>query len=110
MNGAALLSFLLALPANELVMPVLLMTITGGTALGGSCLPEPRESCSWLPDGPGRRPCAPWCLSFSLALQHHLITIQKETGSFRWTAPGLPPAYGVRRSPVYAAASALQLV
>lgn len=98
MNGAALLSFLLALPANELVMPVLLMTITGGTALGGELSAGATESCSWAAGWTWQTAlCAMVFIIFHWPCSTTLITIQKETGSFRWTALAflLPTAFGV---------------
>ena len=98
MNGAALLSFLLALPANELVMPVLLMTITGGTALGGElsagATGELLLAAGWTWQ---TALCAMVFIIFHWPCSTTLITIQKETGSFRWTALAflLPTAFGV---------------
>lgn len=98
MNGAVLLSFLLALPANELVMPVLLMTITGGSALGaelsagatGALL----RAAGWTWQ---TALCTMVFIIFHWPCSTTLLTIQKETGRLRWTAVAflLPTAVGV---------------
>ena len=97
LDGAILLGFILGIPANEIVLPVILMTyLSQGTLseAGGSQLREILLANGWdtrtavcmLIFTLFHFPCATTCL-----------TIKKETGSLRWTALGfiLPAAAGV---------------
>lgn len=98
MNGGILLSFLLAIPANELVMPVLLMILTGGTALGAElsagATKELLLAAGWTWQ---TALCVMVFIIFHWPCSTTLITIQKETGRLRWTALAflLPTAFGV---------------
>ena len=96
MNGIILLAFLLALPANELVIPVMLMTITGSgnlhdvqatgaAALLASSLSREAAICTMI------------FTLFHWPCSTTLLTIYRETGSAAKTAAGffLPTAVGV---------------
>ena len=83
MNGAILLSFLLSFPANELFLPVLLMTL--GTSLGEAGLSLGTGICMMV------------FTLFHWPCATTLLTVHKETGSIRKTAAAavLPTAVGV---------------
>lgn len=95
LNGAILLAFVLGSPANELVLPILLMILTAGSTFGS----ESNMDAVLLEHG--------WTWQLSLCtmvffLFHWpcsttLLTIKKETGSLKWTAVAalLPTAFGV---------------
>lgn len=91
MNGVILLAFLLAFPANELLLPSVVMLLGAGeTGLSAAFLAAhgwDRQTalCTML-FVLFHWPCAATCL-----------TIRKETGSWRWTlaAIALPTAIGV---------------
>jgi len=98
MDGQILLSFLLALPANELVLPVLLMQMTG---VGGLAAAESAGEVGALLCACGWTWKTALCtLLFSLLhwpCSTTLLTIRKETGSLRCAAAAflLPTAVGV---------------
>ena len=83
MNGAILLSFLLSFPANELFLPVLVMTL--GTSLGEAGLSLGTGVCMMV------------FTLFHWPCATTLLTVHKETGSIRKTAAAavLPTAVGV---------------
>ncbi len=94
LNGAIILAFIFALPANELLIPVLLMVLTGAgslsqvSALGTGLL---QQSLTWQ-----RAVC---CMVFTLfhwPCSTTLLTIRRETGSWKKTAVALvlPTAFG----------------
>ena len=96
LNGAILLAFLLGSPANELVLPVLIMTLTAGTSLGDGSSAQMAQiltQSGWT-----------WQLSlctivfflFHWPCTTTLLTIHKETHSVKWTALSafLPTAFG----------------
>lgn len=86
MDGAILLAFILGFPANEIVLPILLMIYTHGTALteypAAAELGTILSSYGWTPVTAVcvmiftlcHFPCATSCL-----------TVRKETGSWKWT-------------------------
>lgn len=90
LDGAILLAFILGLPANELVIPIMLMIYTAGGSLADiGTLSEMRmilvqNGWTWAT-----------AVSFILfALMHWpcgttLMTIKKETGSVKWTLLGM---------------------
>jgi ferrous iron transport protein B len=98
MNGVILAAFLLGLPANELVLPILVLALTGGgvladvsdTAALGVLLQA--DGWTWVTAlctmvfTVFHWPCATTCL-----------TIRRETKSLRWTALAiaLPTALGM---------------
>ena len=96
MNGMILLAFLLSLPANELLLPVILMTLTGsgnlydaeimgGTALLASVFSTDIAVCTMV------------FTIFHWPCSTTLLTIYRETKSAAKTAAGflLPTAVGV---------------
>ena len=98
MDGMILLSFVLALPANELVLPVLLMQLTGGGVL--SAVEETGAIGGILLAGGWTWKTALCTLLFFLLhwpCSTTLLTIRRETGSLRWTAlaAALPTAAGM---------------
>ncbi len=98
MNGVILLSFLLALPANELTMPVILMALTGGSAIGAeltaAATGEILRGAGWTWQ---IALCTMVFIVFHWPCSTTLITIQKETGSLKWTVLSflLPTAVGI---------------
>ena len=96
LNGAILLAFLLGSPANELVLPVLIMALTAGTSLGDGSSAQMAQiltQSGWT-----------WQLSvctivfflFHWPCTTTLLTIHKETHSVKWTVLSalLPTAFG----------------
>ena len=96
MNGIILLAFILSLPANELLIPVIMMTVTGAGSLVGVA-----DVSGALLIGSGMT----WQMAFCTMLftLYHwpcsttLITIYRETGSMKKTAAAffLPTAVGM---------------
>ena len=96
MNGAILIGFLFALPANELAIPVILMLLTR-QSLGTA--PEAGAAAQLVACGVGAK-TAFCCLIFSVfhwPCATTLQAIRRETGSLRWTllSAALPTAVGV---------------
>ena len=98
MDGVILLAFLLALPANEIVIPVMLMayTATGSLTDYGS-LAELTEvltqnGWTWL-----TALCTVIFMLFHFPCSTTLMTIKKESGSWRWAvlAAVLPTVLGL---------------
>ena len=94
MNGMILLAFFLSLPANELLMPVILMMLTGGSVIGSGALSgDLLTAAGWT-----------WQTAWGTMLfsvfhwpcATTLLTIRKETGSNAKTAAAflLPTAVG----------------
>ena len=98
MDGVILLAFILGFPANEIVVPIIIMAYTAqGSILELDSMSQMRElfvSNGWT-----------WVTAVStmlFSLMHWpcsttLLTIKKETGSLKWTAlaAGLPTATGI---------------
>lgn len=104
LNGVILLAYLLALPANEIVLPTVLMLtlLTLGNSAGAGVLVElsPEETHTILTRGGWTLLTAVNLMLFCLL--HHpcsttIATIYKETGSLRWTslATLLPLGLGI---------------
>lgn len=96
MNGALLLAFILALPANELVIPIALMVITGT----GSIQQTGALSSQVLLAGEMTWQMAVCTMVFTLfhwPCATTLMTIYRETGSIKKTAAAflLPTAVGM---------------
>ena len=96
MNGVILLGFVLALPANELLIPVILMVLTGAESLrtvGGDVAPV-LMAAGWTWQ---TAVCTMIFTLFHWPCSTTLLTIYKETGSKRKTAAAffLPTAVGV---------------
>ncbi len=87
MDGVILLAFLLGMPANEIVIPIMLMAyLSQGSLVETQNLPQLKVLL--LEQGWTLRTAVCTCL---FALVHFpctttLLTIRRETGSFRWTA------------------------
>ncbi len=96
LDGAILMAFMLALPANELMVPLLMMIYMGSGAMTDSAwqLGQVLADNGWT---------AVTAVNTILLMLFHspcttaLLTIKKETGSIRWTAVAflLPSALGV---------------
>ena len=93
MNGVILLAFCLALPANELVMPVILMAIAGGGSLSAEQNPVALIEAGWTWK---TAVCAMVFTLFHWPCSTTLLTIYHETKSAAKTAAAflLPTAVG----------------
>ena len=96
MNGLILLAFVLALPANELLIPVILMAMTGA----GSLQETAGLGGQILLDGGMTRQMAVCTMVFTLfhwPCSTTLMTVYRETGSVKKTAAAfiLPTAVGI---------------
>ncbi len=97
MSGAVLLAFLLGSPANELVLPVLMMILTAGNTYGG----ESNGAMAGILTEAGwtwqMSACTIVFFLFHWPCTTTLLTVKKETGSKKWTALAalLPTAFGV---------------
>ncbi len=97
LDGVILTAFILGLPANEIVVPIMIMAyMANGTleSLGASEIFSLFTSNGWTP-------VTVLCTAI-FALMHWpcattLLTIKKETGSFKWTALSaiLPTIFGL---------------
>lgn len=95
MNGVILLAFVLSLPANELLFPIILMVLTGmGTLYDGILSGEQLLSMGWTWQ---IALCTMVFTVFHWPCGTTLLTIYKETGSIIKTAAAfiLPTAVGV---------------
>lgn len=97
MDGVILLAFLLAIPANEIVVPVMLMAYTAGSSLMDySSLSELKGI--FLENGWGMMTalCVLVFMLFHFPCSTTLMTVKKETGQIRWVvlAALLPTAFG----------------
>lgn len=96
MNGVILLAFILSLPANELLIPVILMTVTGSESLVGVA-----DVSGALLIGSGitwqMALCTMVFTLFHWPCATTLMTINRETGSVKKTAAAfvLPTAVGM---------------
>ena len=98
MDGAILLGFLLGLPANEIVLPVILMIYTAGGSLAE--IGDTAALGALLTQNGWTAGTAACVMLFSLMhwpCSTTLLTIKKETGSLGWTvlAAVIPTAVGV---------------
>ena len=94
MNGAMLLAFLLALPANELVLPLCAMILTGGGALTGDApVTAALAACGWTAR---QTLCTMVFFVLHWPCSTTLLTVRRETGSVRWMllAAALPALCG----------------
>ena len=97
MDGVILLAFVLALPANELVLPIVLMQLSGaGRFLADAATPLAQSllAAGWTPK---RTLCTMVFFLFHWPCSTTLLTIRRETGSWKWTmlAAVLPTVCGV---------------
>lgn len=98
LDGVILAAFVLGLPANELVIPIMLMAYTSG-----SCLTEISSYAALSEVLSGNGWTAMTAVSAVLFTLMHspcsttLLTIKKETGSIGWTAAAavIPTAAGI---------------
>ena len=105
MDGIILLGFLLALPANEIAIPIMLMIYTGGGALTEYAslaeLGAVLSSAGWSVT---TAICVTFFTVFHFPCSTTMLTIKKESGKWRWamlsaalsTAIGLLYCLGVR--------------
>lgn len=97
LSGAALLAFVLGSPANELVLPILMMILTAAT--GYSDPSEGQMAMILLQNGWTwqESACMLVFFLFHWPCTTTLLTVKKETGSLKWTllAALLPTAFGV---------------
>lgn len=93
MNGVILLGFCLALPANELTVPVILMAITGGENLAGAYDAAVLTQIGWTWK---TAVCTMVFTLFHWPCSTTLLTVYKETKSVKKTAAALllPTAVG----------------
>ena len=97
-NGAILMAFVLGFPANELVLPIILMAMTAGTVVSGETAMQ--ETAQTLISG-GWTSTTALC-TMLLCLFHWpcsttCLTIHKETGSWRMVGAAilLPTSIGL---------------
>lgn len=85
MDGVILLAFLLALPANEIVLPIALMAYTAGSALPPEFSAESTRALLLLN---GWTPVTALCVMlfclFHFPCSTALLTVRKESGSIKW--------------------------
>lgn len=95
MNGIILLGFVLSLPANELLIPVILMTMTRATTLQGVGTGDVATMLAGWPVE--TLVCTMIFTLFHWPCATTILTVQKETGSYKKTAAAvlLPTAVGV---------------
>lgn len=101
LDGVILLAYLVAIPANEIVVPTIMMVYLAQSAMTESYLSEPEMLRRVLMEGQG------WSMLTAVSLMvfcllHYpcgttLWTIRRETGSWRWAAlaAAIPLGLGV---------------
>lgn len=97
LDGAVLLAFILGFPANEIVLPIILMTYLSQSGLAEAPgLPQIRELLILNGWGSVRGLCMVVFTLFHFPCATTCLTIKKETGSLKWTALSiaLPTAVG----------------
>lgn len=85
MDGVILMAFILGIPANELVMPLMLMIYSGAgtfSGFGAESLPLILSANGW---GLNTAICVLLLMLFHSPCATTLLTIKKETHSFGWT-------------------------
>ena len=95
MNGIILLAFVFCLPANELLIPVMLMAMTGAGSLQAVSTVAPQELLAAHMDI-STAVCTMVFTLFHWPCATTLMTIRRETGSIKMTAAAclLPTAVG----------------
>ena len=96
MNGAILLGFLFAIPANELAIPVILMLLTQQNTLSGAQgLDAAMQLINYGITGKTAICCLIFCV-FHWPCSTTLLSIKRETGSIWWTllSAVIPTAVG----------------
>ena len=98
LDGVILMAFLLGMPANEIVVPIIAMAYMAGGALTDVSDPNLLKEL-FLANG--WTPVTALCV-ITFSLMHWpctttLMTVKKETGSLKWTAiaAALPTAFGL---------------
>lgn len=96
LNGAVLLAFVLGSPANELVLPVLMMLLTAGTSLIESSSAVMAETLLSLGWDWRLSACTMVFVLFHWPCTTTLWTIWRETRSVKWTLLSIvfPTAFG----------------
>ena len=94
LDGETLLAFALGIPANEIVLPILLMLYDGGGVLPEAGSLAPLAAHGWTA---ATALCAAVFMVFHWPCSTTLLTIRKETGQWRWAllAAALPTLAGV---------------
>ena len=94
LDGETLLAFALGIPANEIVLPILLMLYSGGGVLPDAGSLAPLAAHGWTA---ATALCAAVFTLFHWPCSTTLLTIKKETGKWRWVllAAALPTMVGV---------------
>lgn len=98
LDGVILIAFILGLPANEIVLPIIIMTYMNGSTLVET---ESLTELFGILSANGWSPVTAVCfIVFSLMhwpCSTTLMTIKKETGSLKWTAAAfmIPTAAGI---------------
>ena len=94
LDGETLLAFALGIPANEIVLPILLMLYSGGGVLPEAGSLAPLFAHGWTA---ATALCAAVFTLFHWPCSTTLLTIKKETGRWRWVllAAALPTAAGI---------------
>ena len=94
LDGETLLAFALGIPANEIVLPILLMLYSGGGVLPAAGSLAPLAAHGWTA---ATALCAAVFTLFHWPCSTTLLTIRKETGKWRWVllAAVLPTAVGI---------------
>ncbi len=98
LNGAILLAFILGFPANEIVLPLVVMIYTaGGTLTDVTDLVHLRQVLTEHGWTWHTAACTVLFSLFHWPCSTTLLTVRKETDSWRWTllAAALPTAVGV---------------
>ena len=96
MNGAILLGFLFAIPANELAIPVILMLLTQQNTLSGAQgLDAAMQLINYGITGKTAICCLIFCV-FHWPCSTTLLSIKREAGSIWWTllSAVIPTAVG----------------
>jgi len=98
LDGVILLGFILGFPANEIVLPIIVMTYLSQSSL--SQIPDTAQLAELL-SSDGRTATTALCMIvfslFHFPCATTCLTIKKETASLKWTAMGfiLPTAVGI---------------
>ena len=94
LDGETLLAFALGIPANEIVLPILLMLYAGGGVLPEAGSLAPLMAHGWTA---ATALCAAVFTLFHWPCSTTLLTIRKETGRWRWAvlAAALPTVIGI---------------
>lgn len=96
LDGAILMAFILAFPANEIMLPILLMTyLAQGSLLEMSSMIEIKALLTANGWTLTTAVCSLWFTLVHWPCSTTLITVYKETGSAKWTAVALALPAGI---------------